>query len=520
MHNQNVCIKLCAKINGTIGEDFDTSVGTKQGCPLSPTIFGLFIEQFGEMIEQMYPHIGPKIGANTNVPAVFYADDMSLLAEGEPLDLQLLLNALSLFCKLFDLEVNVDKTYIVIFQPKGGKLPNKFKNFKWTYEGEQLPVVQEFTYLGNVLHRTQDFKYTSNQLAGPGNRSMHSLVTQCRKKHLNIPVLMCRLFDILVRPVLSYNAQIWGPDVFLHVNKTRTLDALNNKLEVIQCSFLRIITGACKRVNNWVLLKEFGRYPLQLSWLLQSFRFWNKLCSMPNERITKIAFVDSIQLFVEGSQQCWPFKVLSSACILDLIDSDIEHMTIHDILDIRFSIPEAKARGQQYFDSIWSNIAINPRLAPSTEVLFSTSKAWTWNDLDMSNQSPAEHLSSYMPYPLRQLLLRFRLGGHNLQVEEGRMSKHNTLREQRVCQCCTKNLVEDALHFMLECPAYDNIRDRSSGFFRDHENSLPNILNTKDVPTLCSIVQEMMLHRKALRPVQKMRKLKIGKKGRNLIRLL
>ena len=57
-------------------------------------------------------------------------------------------------------------------------------------------------------------------------------------------------------------------------------------------------------------------------------------------------------------------------------------------------------------------------------------------------------------------LVRFRTGGHHLAVETGRWSNPRVPRAQRLCQMCDQNVVEDELHFLFECPAYDDLRQQ------------------------------------------------------------
>ena len=42
-------------------------------------------------------------------------------------------------------------------------------------------------------------------------------------------------------------------------------------------------------------------------------------------------------------------------------------------------------------------------------------------------------------------------------IETGR---HKQLKiEERICKSCHLRKIEDEIHFLLECPAYDNIRE-------------------------------------------------------------
>lgn len=54
-HGVRAQVKLAP---GDLTDEFDVCTGVKQGCPLSPTIFGLFIDEFEEVLAQQHPEIG------------------------------------------------------------------------------------------------------------------------------------------------------------------------------------------------------------------------------------------------------------------------------------------------------------------------------------------------------------------------------------------------------------------------------------------------------------------------------
>ena len=72
-----------------------------------------------------------------------YADDMVLIAES-PQNLQKMLDTLYDYCNEWKIEVNVQKTKIVVFR-NGGKLRNPEN---WSYNGYYIDIVSEFNYLG------------------------------------------------------------------------------------------------------------------------------------------------------------------------------------------------------------------------------------------------------------------------------------------------------------------------------------------------------------------------------------
>ena len=73
-------------VHAKIGEWFHTSVGVRQGCLLSPTLFNIFLERI--MTDVLEDHIGTvNIGGRT-VTNLRFADDIDGLAgEEEPVNL-------------------------------------------------------------------------------------------------------------------------------------------------------------------------------------------------------------------------------------------------------------------------------------------------------------------------------------------------------------------------------------------------------------------------------------------------
>ena len=55
-------------------------------------------------------------------------------------------------------------------------------------------------------------------------------------------------------------------------------------------------------------------------------------------------------------------------------------------------------------------------------------------------------------------LMRLRLGSHWLSVVTGRWTDDGTARTRRYCRKCMAYAVEEERHFMMECPAYQEVR--------------------------------------------------------------
>ena len=108
---------VCArpKQGPALGEPFASTCGVRQGDPLSPLLFGLFIDRIEAWLDRDAPSEGvPLPGLGRPLRVLLYADDMVLLSDSA-VGLQTLLNALHAFCEASHLEVNVPKSEIVVF---------------------------------------------------------------------------------------------------------------------------------------------------------------------------------------------------------------------------------------------------------------------------------------------------------------------------------------------------------------------------------------------------------------------
>ena len=55
----------------------------------------------------------------------------------------------------------------------------------------------------------------------------------------------------------------------------------------------------------------------------------------------------------------------------------------------------------------------------------------------------------------RNILIRFRISAHNLEIEKGR--HQNIPLNERICKLC-KLEIEDEIHFLLQCPILNSFR--------------------------------------------------------------
>jgi hypothetical protein len=88
-------VRLRVRLGGQQGDTLPSTRGVKQGDPLSPLLFGLFIDRFKSFLAARAPTLGVRV-TGRHLRAILYADDIVLLTERTQ-DLQALLDVLEEF---------------------------------------------------------------------------------------------------------------------------------------------------------------------------------------------------------------------------------------------------------------------------------------------------------------------------------------------------------------------------------------------------------------------------------------
>ena len=114
-------IKSMLKINGMLSDFFNCNIGVRQGENLSPFLFSLYINDLEEFlveknvlgIHSISNDIENELFVYFKLLVLFYADDCVILAESA-VELQNALNEFKMYCSDWKLNVNVEKTKILV----------------------------------------------------------------------------------------------------------------------------------------------------------------------------------------------------------------------------------------------------------------------------------------------------------------------------------------------------------------------------------------------------------------------
>jgi hypothetical protein len=119
------------------------NIRVKQGCPLSPTLFCIYIDKLEDCLEK-----GRCVSPTLTIIVInilLYADDIFLMSRS-PHDLQKQLRILKDFFSNMGMTLNTDKTKVMIIKS------NKIIYDTFVYENNNLEEVTSYKYLGIDIH--------------------------------------------------------------------------------------------------------------------------------------------------------------------------------------------------------------------------------------------------------------------------------------------------------------------------------------------------------------------------------
>ncbi|KAI3352720.1 hypothetical protein L3Q82_019300 [Scortum barcoo] len=124
------------RIAGSKSDLFPVHVGLRQGCPLSPVLFIIFMDRISRRSQG--PE-GVRFG-NHRISSLLFADDVVLLASSSQ-DLQRVLEQFAAECEAAGMRISTSKSEAMVLDRKRVACPLRVG-------GEVLPQVEEFKYLG------------------------------------------------------------------------------------------------------------------------------------------------------------------------------------------------------------------------------------------------------------------------------------------------------------------------------------------------------------------------------------
>lgn len=246
---------------------FTTSVGVKQGGPLSPRLFSLYIEDIIEIIEQT--KIGIEIG-NIKLDIILYADDMTLIANTKS-GMQKLLKIVERFGLQMEVKFNGSKTQMIIFNKELKKSRWSLIHDKWQ---NKLKLNNE------VIEEVKAIKYLGSMIEQKNNGNLHikvrkkiAFISTTKLEHMGLnsdaiePSKKGFMYKTYVRPKFTF-----GIDNF-SLNATQI-----KKIQKIDGSMLKRLLNVNKYCYNTELFTSLNMLPTSDLYKKMKLNLFLRLC--------------------------------------------------------------------------------------------------------------------------------------------------------------------------------------------------------------------------------------------------
>ena len=246
--------KVRIRIDGEYSEQGRVRRGVRQGCPLSPLLFNIYIEEIiKEALEDLEE--GIKVGGRW-IRALRFADDQAMMA-GSQEGLQTMMDRLNATSKENGMKINKKKTKVMRIS-KGEQ-----KMVKICIDGEEIEQVKEFAYLGSIITEDARCHREIQRRIVLGKDAFEK-----RKELLRGGIskeLKKRMVKTLVWSVMLYGAETWT---------TRMEDI--KKIEAFEMWIWRRIEGISWKdhIRNEEVLRRVGEERSMIHTIRERQRRW------------------------------------------------------------------------------------------------------------------------------------------------------------------------------------------------------------------------------------------------------
>ena len=394
---------------GELGTSIESTHGVLQGGIVSPKLFNLYLSDMGEYLDQT---CGVSVHGTT-FTHLLYADDLVLVSETEN-GMQTLLNDMETYCRKWHLIINTQKSKVMIFQKNCNRAAQSINFFIGC---QALETVNSYKYLGHVLCNSKNIhKEMFTHLATQAQKAIYALKENTRSTVGYLPPkLSLKMFDTHILPVLEYNSEIWFPE------------KENNDLEKIQLNFLKNMLSVRCQTPTTAVLADTGRFPLLLRQQSSALKYLDRLKSRKCPTLLHKCLDIQLKLQEKG-EPCWLTRLvkITNRCDVELLNCNLNktiaslYNLAHEkmMTDINDNTKYPKLRTYKTFKS-------EMRLEP--------------------------YLNYNLPKAIYTSIARFRLSSHNLNIEIGRHKRPYIPAEDRICEKCNLNVVEDEFHCLMAC---------------------------------------------------------------------
>ncbi len=241
--------------------------GSPQGGVLPPLLWCLVIDEILEILNKM------------KHKTEGFSDDLAVVVRGKFVPtlcdiLQSILNKVTNWCTKNELEINPNKTKMILFRKNRKSVEGLYIP---KIKGKTILLVNEVKYLGIILD------YLLSWIPNIDNRIQRATIAlwQCRKAYGKSwglsPKVLHWIYTSIIRPIILYGAFLW--------NHKCTQKAIIDKLNAFQRLACKAITGAWHSAPTAALEVILDLTPLHILIEAETLSVMSRLARNPDTRI-------------------------------------------------------------------------------------------------------------------------------------------------------------------------------------------------------------------------------------------
>ena len=368
---------------------------------------------------------------------LLYADDLILMSTSVE-GLNKCLEKLRSYCNTWQMEVNIKKSQVIVFNSAGRLLTG----YNFFYGEKKLEQVKSYCYLGIEISCSGSFGLARKCLIEKAQKASFPLKALINQFQLPVKNSI-NLFNSFVSPILLYNAENLA-----HLSHKQVADIEENKKSVMetlmnsyingsQYKFLKYVIGVKPNCSNLSTLGEVGEFPLMSRAWITLISFWHRTTVMDDRTFAKKAVMHLMENDIKESEWISTVRIVLKMLGMERYFNQPNLVTQEKLKEI------FTKKLQEIFIRGWST-----SLASQVGSL----RFYKRFKVDFSRET---YLYSVPCFKLRKLICKFRCSDHKLEIEVGRRKK--IVADERICQICMGG-VECEVHFLTECPLYRELR--------------------------------------------------------------
>ena len=190
--------RMRVRIGENVSEAFRYERGVRQGCPTSPLLFNIYIDDLFDKVQPVEVE-----GIRGGLKGLLFADDTVILAESKN-DLDQKLKVIEEWMKENSMEINPSKCGVMQINASDEVSP-----IEVLYKGEQIPLVEKYTYLGIEFNRHLDLQEMSEYRVRKGVVKLMTLSKTLRNSYVPMEYKKM-LIGSIIAPTVQYGTELFG----------------------------------------------------------------------------------------------------------------------------------------------------------------------------------------------------------------------------------------------------------------------------------------------------------------------